>query len=111
MENIASTAQANESFLWALASIPAGRVITYGQLAQCCGKPGGARQIAKRLSQLPSTTHLPWHRVVNARGQLSLPEGSASYNTQRERLIGEGVVFTGKRIKLAIYGYNAQAPV
>jgi methylated-DNA-protein-cysteine methyltransferase-like protein len=75
--------------------IPAGKVATYGDVAGQAGLPGGARRVGRSLSNLPRGTTLPWHRVINAQGRLSLPHGSAAYYTQRERLEAEGVVFQG----------------
>jgi methylated-DNA-protein-cysteine methyltransferase-like protein len=45
------------------------------------------------LRRLPTGTRIPWHRVINAQGRISLPEGSASQLTQRERLEAEGILF------------------
>ncbi len=74
--------------------IPKGRVATYGQIAALAGYPGHARQVGYALYSLREGTDLPWHRVVNARGGLSLgavvPEGEIE---QRIRLEVEGVEF------------------
>ena len=56
-----------------IALIPKGRVATYGQVAELAGFPGGARRVGRILSQLPSGSRIPWHRVVNASGGISLP--------------------------------------
>ena len=54
------------------------------------------------LRILPPDTKIPWHRVINAQGRMSLPEGSSAQYTQRERLEAEGVVFSaGNRVDLA----------
>ena len=52
-----------------------------------------SRRVGRALRTLPVGTRIPWHRVVNARGRVSLPEGSAGHCIQRERLEGEGVAF------------------
>jgi methylated-DNA-protein-cysteine methyltransferase-like protein len=74
--------------------IPAGRVATYGQVAELAGIAGHARQVGYALYALKDGTGVPWHRVVNARGRLSLgaviPEGDVE---QRIRLEIEGVEF------------------
>lgn len=77
-----------------LAAIPRGRIIAYGQLARLAGFEGRARWAGRVLSQLPSDTQLPWHRVVSAARRISLPEGHDSYIEQKKRLINEGVHFT-----------------
>ena len=87
--------------------IPAGRVASYGQIAALAGLPRRARQVGNVLRNLPKPTTLPWHRVCNSQGRLSLPEGSASYREQKDRLESEGIVFDRGRIALARYGWDA----
>ena len=52
--------------------VPKGRVITYGQIAKLAGFPNHSRHVGKILSKLPKETQLPWYRVVNAQGKISL---------------------------------------
>jgi methylated-DNA-protein-cysteine methyltransferase-like protein len=74
--------------------IPAGRVGTYGQVARLAGLPNQARLVGYALAALPSATAVPWHRVINARGEISLRRGSAGATVeQRMRLEREGVRF------------------
>jgi methylated-DNA-protein-cysteine methyltransferase-like protein len=77
-----------------VASIPEGKVATYGGVAQRAGLSRAARRVGQALRGLPTNTRIPWHRVVNAQGRISLPEGSASHNTQRSRLESEGISFS-----------------
>ena len=82
--------------------IPAGKVATYGDVARLAGLPGAARRVGAALRALPPDTRIPWHRVINAQGKISLPEGSRAQYTQRERLEAEGVVFSrARRVDLA----------
>jgi methylated-DNA-protein-cysteine methyltransferase-like protein len=76
-----------------IALIPRGRVATYGEVARQAGVPGAARRVGRALQGLPPRTRIPWHRVINARGRISLPAGSAAGAEQRKRLEAEGVVF------------------
>lgn len=88
-----------EERIWqVVADIPRGTVASYGQVAELAGLPGGARRVGRCLSRLPAETRLPWHRVVNAAGGISLP--GAAGQRQRERLIDEGVAFEGDRVAL-----------
>lgn len=87
------TDENRERFYMVLASIPAGKVITYGQLAAQADQPGKARWVGQMLSHLPNDTKLPWHRVINAQGQLSFVQGSEIYDQQRRLLEAEGVEF------------------
>lgn len=78
------------------AEIPRGTVATYGQIAELAGLPGGARQVGLTLSQLPAGTKLPWHRVINAAGRISIADPSR----QQALLESEGVVFEDDRVSL-----------
>ena len=94
-----STDPTPEERIWqVVAEIPHGNVASYGQVAELAGLPKGARRVGRCLSRLPRETRLPWHRVVNATGGISLP-GSAGLR-QRELLLDEGVAFDGDRVKL-----------
>jgi len=88
-----------------IALIPKGQVATYGQVADLAGFPGGARRVGRILSQLPNGTRIPWHRVVNASGGISLPEGSGGYARQRSLLKKEGVAFN-KTGRIALRQYR-----
>lgn len=99
-------AQNKSAIYLALMAIPAGKVIAYGQLARLAGLPGAARLAGKVLCGLPKNTELPWHRVINSQGKISLPEDSSGYAEQKRRLEAEGVEFKNNKINLRIYGYN-----
>lgn len=87
--------------------IPPGRVATYGDVARQAGMPGAARRVGRALRGLPEDTRIPWHRVLNGRGRISLPAGSGSQYTQRERLENEGVVFSAPtRLDLERYRWR-----
>ena len=73
--------------------IPKGTVATYGDVARHAGLPGAARRVGMALRGLPEDTGIPWHRVINAQGRLSLPPGSATWHAQKEKLKAEGVPF------------------
>lgn len=107
---MSSSASNREAFYLTLMSIPPGKVITYGQLAALAGLPGAARLAGTVLCGLPEQTELPWHRVINAQGKISLPENSSGYQEQKKRLEAEGVIFTNNKINLRIYGYTKPTP-
>jgi methylated-DNA-protein-cysteine methyltransferase related protein len=73
--------------------IPRGRVATYGQIAEIAGLEGHARQVGYALHNLPESSRIPWHRVVNARGEISARTGGDSHELQRMLLEAEGVEF------------------
>jgi methylated-DNA-protein-cysteine methyltransferase-like protein len=78
--------QFRETVWQTIAAIPPGKVATYGQIASLCGYPGHARGVGHILKNLPPETLLPWHRVINAKGEIALPTGSESQQLQRQRL-------------------------
>lgn len=73
--------------------VPRGQVATYGQVAALAGLPRHARQVGYALNALPEESDVPWHRVVNARGEVS-PRSTPGWEQQqvallrRERVIG-----------------------
>ncbi len=73
--------------------IPAGKVATYGQIAALAGNPRAARQVARILHACSRKDGLPWHRVVNQHGRISLRQGQG-YEVQQALLEREGVVFS-----------------
>ena len=72
--------------------IPPGKVATYGQIAVMAGDPRGARQVVRVLHNFSTKENLPWHRVINRQGRISLRPGSG-YEQQRAMLEDEGVSF------------------
>ena len=71
--------------------IPEGRVATYGQVASLAGLAGHARQVGYALHALPDGTAIPWHRVVNANGGISLRSMPGGELVQRGLLEREGI--------------------
>jgi methylated-DNA-protein-cysteine methyltransferase-like protein len=72
-------------------SIPRGRVASYGQVAALAGFPAAARQVVRLLHSLSGKEHLPWHRVINSKGTISLT--GQEYDLQRSLLEREGIEF------------------
>lgn len=98
--------QRREALYIALAAVPEGKVITYGQLAELAGLGRAARWVGRSLSQLPDGSRLPWHRVIAAGGRISLPEGSLGGDEQRARLRAEGVQIMNNRVDIARHGWR-----
>ncbi len=73
--------------------IPAGRVSTYGEVAALAGMPRAARQVGWALHALDAGDDVPWHRVINARGEISGRGERAFEDLQRALLEAEGVCF------------------
>ena len=104
-----SGATLQERILALLAQVPPGRVATYGQIAAMAGNPRAARQVARLLHSSSRARRLPWHRIVNRHGQISLPVGGG-YEEQRSLIQTEGITFDATdRIDLAAYRWGASA--
>ena len=87
-----------------VARIPRGRVVTYGQIAALLGRPRAARAVGRALRGCPSD--LPWHRVVNAEGGISVRARVSSTLTQRIVLEQEGVAFRRGRVVLRVHAWR-----
>lgn len=92
-----------------VARIPYGRVATYGQIARVAGLGRRARLAGYALHNTPDGVSVPWHRVVNAQGRISLPPGSDSHARQRRLLEAEGIVFINGRLDLSVYRWEPDA--
>jgi len=94
----------------AVRRIPRGRVATYGQIATLVGVPRQARLVGYALSAIPESNPIPWHRVVNAAGEISLRGASSAGVTQRLMLEREGVRFDARgRIELKRFRWEPRA--
>jgi methylated-DNA-protein-cysteine methyltransferase related protein len=69
-------------------AIPPGYVMSYGQVAAAAGNPRGARQVVRILHSMSEKYELPWHRIINAKGEISF-----SSKDQHGMLEAEGVEF------------------
>ncbi|MBM6615725.1 MGMT family protein [Desemzia sp. RIT804] len=87
-------------------SVPAGKVMTYGQIAALAGNPRGARQVVRILHSMSQKYDLPWHRIINAKGEIAIKDDEGSF-TQKDRLISEGIVLTeAGKVNLIHYRYH-----
>ncbi|MDZ7735652.1 MAG: MGMT family protein [Gammaproteobacteria bacterium] len=87
--------------------IPKGKVATYGQIAALIGFPRHARQIGYALAALDDSRGVPWHRVINARGEISQRRKPGYEDYQRILLEDEGVTFDHRgRVSLATYQWQ-----
>ena len=90
--------------------IPKGRVATYGQIAALAGLPGHARQVGYAMHALAEHTTVPWHRVINTKGEVSRRSTPGWEHEQRLRLEREGVVFDSRdRVDLKKVRWRAQS--
>lgn len=93
----------------AVRQIPVGRVSSYGDVARLAGLARGAREVGRVLRELPADTDVPWHRVVNARGDIRLALDAPAGREQRDRLRAEGVRVERGRIAMKEFGWRVDA--
>ena len=94
------------SIIWeTVCEIPKGKVATYGEIAKLTGLIGQARLVGQALHNLPPNSNVPWHRVVNSQGKISLPRRNGQYERQKRLLRKEGILFTAERIDLEKHGW------
>lgn len=87
-------------------AVPCGRVASYGRIAELAGDPRQARQVGWILHSSPESEGLPWHRIIGARGRISLPLESGG-REQACRLRSEGVaVAADGSIDLRAFGWQ-----
>lgn len=93
--------------------IPPGRVTTYGTIAAMLGRPMAARAVGYALRALPDDTDVPWHRVINTKGTISL-KSRHPFETDLQRVLleREGVRFDALgRVDLTQYGWAGSLPM
>ncbi|GKX36462.1 MGMT family protein [Pectobacterium versatile] len=88
-----------------VAAIPYGKIATYGDIAQLADSPRASRQVGGVLKRLPKDSKLPWHRVINRKGEISLVGGD--YVRQKSALQAEGIIFNRQgKIDLTKYRWQ-----
>ncbi|WP_182200879.1 MGMT family protein [Paraliobacillus salinarum] len=96
--------QFSSNVIQIILQIPKGKVMTYGQIAEMAGNKRSARQVAWILNRSSEKYELPWHRVINSKGKISLPGEHGLY--QKKLLEDEGVLIDeSSKVNLKIHGY------
>lgn len=86
--------------------VPPGCVTTYGAVARRVGTCT-ARQVGYAMAALPDGSGVPWHRVINSQGRISLPGETGA--RQRALLEQEGIMFSETdRVDLASFGWGSR---
>jgi methylated-DNA-protein-cysteine methyltransferase-like protein len=94
----------SETIIAIIREIPVGKVLTYGEIAFRAGSPKSARLVSNLLHSCSDKYSLPWHRVINSQGKISLT-GIAG-EEQKQRLLSEGIRIIKGKIDLAKYLYQ-----
>jgi methylated-DNA-protein-cysteine methyltransferase-like protein len=76
-------------------SVPKGKVMTFGEVAEVAGNKRGARQVVRVLHTMSDAYDLPWHRIVNAKGEIAIKDEESRY-IQLHNLKQEGIEFDDK---------------
>jgi len=92
----------HQNVIKVIKKIPKGKVATYGQIAAMAGNPRAARQVVRVLHSSSDKEKLPWYRVINKQGKISLKPGER-YEMQKGLLESEGVVFDDDSVDLKKY--------
>lgn len=88
-------------------SIPKGKVMSYGQIARVAGNPRAARQVSRILHNMSRKHHLPWYRVINSKGEISLQ--GEGFESQKWLLEQEGIQFSAtNKVDLSIYQHKIE---
>ena len=99
----------NRERVWqVIHSIPAGKVCTYGRVAEMAGLPRQARAVGRYLSELPKDSKIPWFRVINSQGKISFEVGSDRFLTQKLKLQDEEVAFSNNKVNLKTYLWHGE---
>lgn len=96
-----------EQAIKVIVSVPKGKVLTYGQVARLAGSPRAARQVGWLLNSMSDKYRLPWHRIINSKGEISLrdPEGAFM---QKMLLESENIDIVDYKIDLKKYLWHIE---
>ncbi len=97
----------NHQAIWSVVkAIPAGKVASYGQVADLAGLPGRARLVGRSMGLIPDRKRVPWYRVLKSNGQLAGQPGSEFARRQSDLLADEGVVVLKNRVNMEAYRWQ-----
>ena len=102
-----SELQARMQRIWTtVCDIPAGKVASYGQVAEIAGVPRGARQVGYALKHIPDDLEIPWHRVIRSSGRLAFDDNTRAFKRQVKRLSMEDVPVLKGRVNMKKYRWE-----
>ncbi|MDH1800724.1 MGMT family protein [Acinetobacter johnsonii] len=90
-----------------IAQIPYGRVASYGQIARLAGIPKHSRLVGYVLKHMDADSSLPWYRVINSQGKISLSKlNDQGQNIQAQLLLAEGILVVSGKVKMKEFQWN-----
>ncbi|MFW1953752.1 MGMT family protein [Acinetobacter beijerinckii] len=101
------TNELQRQILEVVALIPYGKVASYGQVAKLAGLPKHVRLVGYVLKHLDSQSEIPWHRVINSQGKISVHRlNEQGENVQKLLLNEEGIYLLNNKVNLKKFGWN-----
>jgi methylated-DNA-protein-cysteine methyltransferase-like protein len=88
----------NSKVYKAVSKIPRGKVTSYGFIATLIGKPRSARQVGWALMNIPNNLDIPWWRVINSKGFISIKNPNVPKDLQKQLLEKEGIHVSSKYV-------------
>lgn len=90
-----------------IAQIPYGRVASYGHIARLAGIPKHSRLVGYVLKHMDADSSLPWYRVINSQGKISLSKlNDQGQNIQAQLLMAEGILVIGDKVKMKEFQWD-----
>ncbi|CAM4372203.1 hypothetical protein F901_00005 [Acinetobacter dispersus] len=101
------TNELHRQILEVIALIPYGKVASYGQIAKLAGLPKHARLVGYVLKHLDSESMIPWYRVINSQGKISVTRiNEKGENVQQNLLEQEGIYLLNGKVSLKVFGWQ-----
>ncbi|MBH2029179.1 MAG: MGMT family protein [Moraxellaceae bacterium] len=101
------TNELHRQILEVIALIPCGKVATYGQIAKLAGLPKHARLVGYVLKHLDKSSEIPWYRVINSQGKISVTRiNQQGENVQQSLLEQEGIYLLNGKVSLKQFGWQ-----
>lgn len=101
------TNELHRQILEVIALVPYGKVASYGQIAKLAGLPKHARLVGYVLKHLDKESQIPWYRVINSQGKISVTRmDEKGNNVQQDLLEAEGVYLLNGKVSLKKFGWQ-----
>lgn len=101
------TNELHRQILEVIALIPYGKVASYGQIAKLAGLPKHARLVGYVLKHLDQESVIPWYRVINSQGKISVTRiNEKGENVQQNLLEQEGIYLLNGKVSLKVFGWQ-----
>jgi len=105
--NVAIMKISYQQRIWqVVALIPTGKVSSYGVIADLAGLPRRARFVSTAMRQVPEELELPWYRVVNSQGKISIPKYNPLYQVQWQLLEQENILVLNGKVNMARFAWE-----